>query len=72
MDPPTWSRYPATPTSSAEAFHDSVIAVCPTLLVASLVGRDGAVVSTQAVVVTLVFEIVELRPEESKAETPSE
>ena len=61
-EPPRKTRYPATPTLSVEAVHESVACVCATPLVASPVGALGAVVSGQALVVTEVVAVAETFP----------
>ncbi len=70
-EPPRKSRYPTTPTLSDDADHDNVAEVCPTALVASPVGVDGADVSGHAVVVTVVVAVADTLPAASSAATPS-
>jgi hypothetical protein len=68
---PVNTSYPVTPTLSDDAFHESVIEVCPTPLVARPVGADGADVSEHASVDTLFVAVAELLPAASWADTPS-
>ena len=65
------SRYPVTATLSEDAVQESVVDVCPTALVVSPVGTDGAAVSGQAVVVTAFVAVAETFPAASSAATPS-